>query len=177
MIYIARQGAKRSGVDRREWMLQMAALGLLSKFSVGADSTKEWKPQFFSVEQNETLVALGERIIPGSAEALCNRLVDFVMPIESGQNQRDFLASLDAFDREAQSRHRQRFAKLNTTAQDEILSRASAQGAPLHRDFQLVKEWMADAYWSSQKGFAELGSTGRMAWSEFPGCPQAQVHN
>jgi hypothetical protein len=160
-------------VDRREWMLRMAVLGLLSKLSAGQDAARDWKPQFFSVAQNETMVALAERIIPGSAEALCNRLIDLVMPISSDKNRRDFLESLAAFDREALSRHRQSFGKLSATLQDEILTHASAPGAPLHRDFQLVKEWMADAYWSSQKGLAELGSTGRIAWSEFPGCPSA----
>lgn len=99
------------------------------------------------------------------------------MPIESDKNKRDLLESLAAFDREAQNRHGQSFGKLSEAVQDQILTHASAPGAPLHQDFQLVKEWMADAYWSSQKGLAELGSTGRMAWSEFPGCPSAQTHN
>lgn len=164
-------------MNRREWMLQMAALGSLSRLSAGADIADDWKPQFVSAEQNETMVALGERIIPGSAEAYCNRLIDLVMPIESDKNKRDFLKCLDAFDREAESRHRQRFGKLNATVQDEILSNASVQGSSLHHEFQLIKEWIADAYWSSQKGLAELGSTGRMAWEEFPGCPSAQAHN
>jgi hypothetical protein len=155
----------------------MAAVGLLFKHSARPEAAKGWEPQFFSVAQNETIIALGERIIPGSAEALCNRLIDLVMPIESDKNKRDFLESLAAFDREAQSRHGQSFGKVSAAVQDEILIRASPPGAPLHHDFQLVKEWMADAYWSSQRGLAELGSTGRMAWSEFPGCPSAQAHN
>jgi Gluconate 2-dehydrogenase subunit 3 len=157
-------------------MLRMMALGLLSKLSGREAAARDWEPQFFNVAQNEALVALGERIIPGSAEALCNRLIDLVMPIESDKNKRDFLECLAAFDREAQSRHGQSFGKISAAVQDEILTHASAQGAPLHHDFQLVKEWMADAYWSSQKGLAELGSTGRMAWAEFPGCPNAQTH-
>lgn len=155
----------------------MAGLGLLSKLSSGADAGKEWRPQFFSVEQNQTIVALGERIVPGSAEALCDRFIDLVMPIESDKNKRDFLKCLDAFDHEAQSRHGQRFSNLNAIAQDEILTDACAQGSPLHSDFQLIKEWMADAYWSSEKGFAELGSTGRIAWKEFPSCGSTQAHN
>jgi Gluconate 2-dehydrogenase subunit 3 len=155
----------------------MSALGLLSKLSVGDAAARDWEPQFFSVAQNETMVALGERIIPGSADALCNRLIDRVMPIESEKNKRDFRGCLAAFDRESQSLDGQSFGKVSAIVQDEILTHASAPGAPLHHDFQLVKEWMADAYWSSQKGLAELGSTGRMAWSEFPGCPSAQAHN
>lgn len=164
-------------MNRREWMLQVAALGSLSRFSAGADAAKDWKSQFLSAEQNGTLVALGERIIPGSTEAYCNRVIDLVMPIESDKNKRDFLKCLDAFDREAESRHRQRFGALNATAQDEIVSNASVQGSSLHHELQIIKEWMAYAYWSSQKGLAELGSTGRMAWEEFPGCPSAQAHN
>lgn len=158
-------------------MLRIAALGLLSKHAASLEAARGWEPQFFTVAQNETIIALGERIIPGSAGALCHRLIDLVMPIESDKNKRDLLGSLAAFDREAQSRHGQSFGKLSAAVQDQILTHASAPGAPLHHDFQLVKEWMADAYWSSQKGLAELGSTGRMAWSEFPGCPSAQTHN
>ncbi len=40
-----------------------------------------------------------------------------------------------------------------------------------------MKEWTADAYWSSQKGLRELGWTGRLAWDSFPNCGSAQPHN
>lgn len=177
MIYCGGEERTAQEMDRREWMLRIAALCLLPKGSARPEAATGWEPQFFSVAQNETVIALGERIIPGSAEALCNRLIDLVMPIESDKNKREFLESLTAFDREAQSRQGQSFGKLSAAVQDEILIHASAPGVRLNHDFQLVKEWMADAYWSSQKGLAELGSTGRMAWTEFPGCPSAQTHN
>lgn len=58
-------------LNRREWMrttLQvMAALGLASRLSMGEG---EWQPEFFTPQQNEQLVSLGECILPGSKAAL-----------------------------------------------------------------------------------------------------------
>jgi hypothetical protein len=173
-------------LDRREWILGILTASLLSGISPTseaqsapgtAESEREWVPRSFTVEQNETVIALGERIVPGSAEALCNRLIDLVLPIESEKNKREFLASLDAFDHEAENLFGRRFRNLDAASQDKILSNASEQGDKLFQAFQIVKEWMTDTYWSSLKGLRELGWTGRVAWDKFPGCPNIQSHS
>jgi len=133
-------------------------------------ATAPWKPQFLTAEQNDTLAAVGERMIPGSGEALCNRLIDSVLPMESEKNKKDLLDALAAFDGEAERRHRQRFRQLTPAQQDEILTFASNDGSALHHQFGLVKEWTADAYWTSLKGLRELGWTGRVMWDSFPNC-------
>ncbi len=152
-----------------------SALGVLPlASSVYASATApNWTPKFLSALQNETLIALGERIIPGSSEALCNRLIDLVLPLEGEKNKGILLQSLAAFDQEADRFHQQHFSQLNPAQQDEILTIAS-QGGKLYNEFGVVKEWMADAYWSSLKGLKELGWTGRMAWESFPDCGQKQ---
>jgi hypothetical protein len=154
-----------------------SAASILAPLGAGQTATKPWTPQFFNAEQNEALVALGERIIPGSAEALCNRLIDSVLVIDSEKNRSGLLHSVAAFDREAEQLYQQPFRHLSPDQQDEILMAASQDGGSLHAEFGLVKEWMADAYWSSLQGLHELGWTGRMAWEIFPGCDHDRPHN
>lgn len=141
------------------------------------DSPEFWNPQFLKPEQNDALIAVGERIIPGSAEALCNRLIDSVLAIDSDKNRNDLLAALAGFDQAARERSQKPFRELAPAQQDEILTAVSEPPNPLHAQFLLVKEWMADAYWSSLKGLKELGWTGRVMWDAFPNCGSGQPHN
>jgi hypothetical protein len=144
----------------------------------GETAAMSWNPRFLSAEQNETLITLGERVIPGSKEALCNRLIDAILAIDSEKNRRELVQALAAFDSKAMQLHRrQQFRQLNSAQQDEILTAASQSDDPLNAEFGIVKEWMADAYWSSHQGMRELGSTGRLAWDSFPECSSNQPHN
>ena len=181
-------------VSRRDWMLHvlesgvamgvMPALAGAQEHAHGNDAatngeteSRPWAPQALSGAQNETLVALGERIIPGSAEAQCNRLIDSVLPMESGKNRSKLLETLAAFDGEAERLYKRPFRQLDAAQQDEMLLAASQESGKLHVEFGIVKEWMADAYWSSLKGLHELGWTGRVAWDSFPGCGSGRPHN
>lgn len=144
----------------------------------GEAASASWAPRFLSAEQNETLIALGERVIPGSKEAQCNRLIDSILAIDSEKNKRELTQGLAAFDNQAMQLHQRRqFCQLNSAQQDEILAAASQSDNQLHAEFGIVKEWMADAYWSSLKGMRELGSKGRLAWDSFPGCSSDHPHN
>jgi len=145
--------------------------------AVEDNAATSWAPHFFNAEQNETLIALGERIIPGSTGALCNRLIDSILLIDSEKNKNTLLQSLAAFDGEAQQRHHHPFRKLSAAQQGEILSAASQNGARLHQPFETTKEWIADAYWTSHTGLSELGWTGRLAWDSFPNCDSMHPHN
>ena len=122
------------------------------------------------------MVALGEQFIPGSAEALCNRLIDSALPIESEKNTAELIQTLSAFDAEANRLHGQSFHELTPSQQKKILSTANQPGGKLHAEFGLAKEWTADAYWTSLKGLRELGWTGRAAWDSFPDCHDAHPH-
>jgi|SRR5581483_2363543 len=137
-------------MNRREWIF-----GLIAAASLLAEEA--WSPVFLTAEQNRNLVALGERIVPGSTAAMCNRVIDLILSIESRQNQSAFVGALAALTQSS--------AQL-----DAVLEAASKSQSPLYPQFQLIKEWMVDTYWSSEQGLRELGSTGRMAWEKFDTC-------
>jgi len=162
----------------------------------------EWSPQFLDPHQNETLTVLGERIIPGSGRAQVNRTVDLLLTVDTQKNQSKFLESLSAFDAEGIQRHGQPFLRLSEEQQIAILtaastaepgpqeaegdwdpwsgSSASATASESHltlRDhFDVVKEWVGRAYWSSEVGLRDLGWTGRVMWESWPGCEHPDGH-
>ncbi|HZS56310.1 MAG TPA: hypothetical protein VFA65_18035 [Bryobacteraceae bacterium] len=145
-------------MTRREWICSiLAAASIEPAILTGQDTQQSWKPLFLTADQNNRLVSLGELIIPGSTSASCNRVIDLILSIESQANQQTFLHALAAFP-------------ADSAAQKEMLQRASQAQSPMHAHFQIIKEWIADTYWSSQQGLRELGSTGRMAWEKFDAC-------
>lgn len=127
------------------------------------DPVTPWHPLFLSAEQNECLVSFGEALIPGSSTARCNRVIDLILSIESEKNRKEFLTALNAFKGPSEP-----------AQQKELLEKASRPGSPLWPQFELLKEWVSDAYWSSQAGLRELGWTGRVAWATSQGCPHPQ---
>ncbi len=149
-------------------MLQSSA-GLAAAPLVAQRKTEElWSPQFLSTEQSQALIAIGERIIPGSAAAQCNRLIDLCMVLQSDEHRQAFVQALAEFDSNAKKQYGKPFQALPPSQQDELLTAASApHPTPA---FATIKEWMADSYWSSQQGLRDLGSNGRMAWQTYPTC-------
>ncbi|HZQ51039.1 MAG TPA: gluconate 2-dehydrogenase subunit 3 family protein [Bryobacteraceae bacterium] len=133
-----------------------------------------WSPQFLTAPQDATLIALGERIIPGSTAAQCDRFIDLMMTIETKIIRDQLLHSLAAFDAAAQQQYGSPFSRLQPQQQDKLLEEASAERAPLNPEFLVIKEWMADAYWTSRQGLHDLGWNGQMAWPAFPGCEHRQ---
>ena len=142
------------------------------------DEQGDWLfPVHGALDPNDIAIALGERIVPGSNETSCNRIIDSILAIDSEKNKRDLVQALAAFNGKAAQLHQQQFQQLSAAQQNEILSAASAPDGSLHAEFGIVKEWMADAYWSSREGLRELGSTGRLAWNSLPGCSSNHPHN
>lgn len=161
-----------TGLSRREWIgsvVQAAGAGLFAQAISAAQPS--WHPAFLTTTQNEDLVALGEAIVPGSKDAFCNRVIDLVLSIESEKNKRDFTQALAAFHSAAHDRYGKRLADLTDGQMQELLGRASSSGSSLSPQFELLKEWLADTYWTSKQGLKELGWTGRVAWRSFDGCP------
>ena len=145
--------------DRRQWMRHIVQLAAGATLAAHAGIAETWTPKVLTPGQNEALITIGERIIPGSAAALCNQTIDLVLTMESNQIRAQLAQSLAAFDPDPDG---------------SLLASASSPDAPLHPQFQIVKEWITDAYWSSEPGLRELGWTGKMAWSSFPGCETGQ---
>lgn len=133
-----------------------------------------WRPSFFTAQQNETLVSLGECIIPGSRQAACNRIIDLILGLKSEETKQQAVNALTRFEAEAQARHHSSFASLNHEQQAELIGKAAAGDPALSPEFAVIKEWMADAYWSSEQGLRELGWNGRLAWPTFQPCPDHQ---
>jgi len=212
-------GEKRSlpasgrSLTRREWVQRMlagAGAGIATPALAEAhwaDATQapapteaaagEWKPVFFDDPQNQTLMALAERIVPGSAGAQVNRFLDTALSAETQETQKKFIASLNAVEGESLRQFTRSFKDLSAGQQDEVLTAASTgkpsnpnlnavgetgSGAlspvPSLRDyFENLKGWISMAYYSSEVGMKELGWTGENFFASLPGCENADGHS
>lgn len=160
-------------------------------FASGDDASRElarsdWKPVFLNAQQNETLIAVGEAIIPatdtpGAKDALVNRFLDLVLSVLPPETQRQFLDSLEWFDTGAMARYKTNFVDLSNHEKQDLLNLVvSTETHPRGgetdprldgRDhFERVKRWIAGAYYSSPAGLKELGWDGWPARGMFEGC-------
>src|SRR5262249_42304021 len=78
----------------------------------------DWKPVFCNAQQNETVIALSETIIPatdtpGAKDALVNRFLDLVLAAEPVSTQKDFLESVAWFETGAKERYKKSFVDLS----------------------------------------------------------------
>jgi hypothetical protein len=160
-------------------------------FASADDASRElarpdWNPVFLSAQQNETLIALGETIIPttdtpGAKAALVNRFLDLVLSVLPQQTQREFLDSLAWFDTGAMARYNTSFVNLSEDEKQDFLNLAAwphthvrwgqaDAGFEGHEHFERMKKWIAGAYYSSPVGLKELGWDGWPARGTFKGC-------
>jgi gluconate 2-dehydrogenase subunit 3-like protein len=159
----------------------------------------DWKPEFLDPHQLATLQALCERIVPGSLAARSDRFVDSLLAVDTRENQRRFLSALGAMDADASRRFGKPFKMLSEAQQVEVLG-ASAHDKPGREDwvwtpgtimrqpeptppkttprdhFDLLKKSIATAYYSSEAGVKELGSTGQQFFATFPDCAHEGGH-
>ncbi len=178
---------------------------LMEPASVEAAAAKaadpDWKPEFLDDHQNETLIALAERIIPGSSKAESNRFIDLLLTVSTQDDQRKFLVTLGAFDSLAVSRFGHPFKELKESEQNDLLTEASTAKSghvPGQEDFAWfaipsgaehqaatdsirdyfdhLKEWVVGAYYSSEVGMRGLGWTGNVMFESFPGCEHPEGH-
>ena len=132
----------------------------------------DWKPLFLKPEQDKTLAALSEVVVPGSTSAKVNQFIDLLLSVDNGEHQREFVASLAAVEDEARKRFGRGFAALAQSEMETLLTDFS-KGA--HGEaFQNLKEWIAGAYYSSEQGMRELGWNGNYAFESFPGCEHGE---
>jgi hypothetical protein len=149
-----------------------------------------WKPVFLSAEQNETVVALAEVIVPGSTKAQVNRFIDLLLNVDTTEHKKEFLDSIVAFEAESRKHFGKRFPSLEASQQNMLLTDAanapagedSAGGAAkensgLHGHFESLKGWISGAYYSSEAGMRELGWTGDYVYERFPGCNHTEGHH
>lgn len=154
---------------------------------------------FLDPHQLETVASLAEAIVPGSTAAGVAPFVDRLLAEDTPEAQRAFLAALGAIEAEATARHGRPWLGLEPEHQAALLAAASA-GSPsreprrwtpgqpvlvpepppppptLRDRFDLLKERIATAYYSSEAGMKELGWTGHLIHEAFPGCPHPDGH-
>ena len=161
----------------------------------------DWAPEFLDPHQNETLIVLAERIIPGSTKAQVNRFIDLLLTVDTQESQKKFLASLGAFEGESRNRFGHSFQALTEDQQNQILTTASTEKpgiepgnqswswfsvpsnpssepyrVTLRDHFDNLKGWISGAYYSSEVGMRELGWTGQVMFENFPGCEHPDGH-
>ncbi len=138
----------------------------------------DWKPEFLDRHQFETLRSLADRIVPGSTRAKVGEFIDQLLVVESPDNQRKFLGTLGTFDGQAFKRASRPWVQLTEADQTAILTEASTleTGASLRDQFDLLKGWIAGAYYSSEIGMKELGWTGNSLFPSYPGCEHPGGH-
>jgi Gluconate 2-dehydrogenase subunit 3 len=146
-----------------------------------ADDGATWVPEFLNAKQNDGLIAISERMLPGSTAVQVNRVIDLLMTVETDENRKLFTSALSAMDAEAARRFHSETAKLSPDQIDAILSfcvgqepphsehdddapgwklnqRTPLTGAPNLRDhFENLKGWIVATYYSSEAGLRELG--------------------
>src|SRR5438034_4705707 len=105
--------AARPGINRREMVQRLlggAGAGVVAPGIVAAHpmhkhlmsettlaqadakaAAAEWSPEFLDPHQNETLIVLAERIVPGSTKAQVNRFIDLLLSVDTQENQKKFL--------------------------------------------------------------------------------------
>ena len=150
-----------------------------------------WKPVFLDAQQNETLIALAEVLVPGSTKAEVNRFIDLLLSVDKPENQRQFAESLAAFEAEAKARFGKNFSSLDKDQKNALLSAASSEPqrerdstlanatetkSNLHAHFENLKGWVSGAHYTSEAGMRELGWTGDYVFEKFPGCEHPEGH-
>ena len=138
----------------------------------------QYKPVFLNTHELDTTRSLAERIVPGASKAKCAEFIDQLLAVDTQSNQRAFLNALGSFEGQAIEKSKGPWTRLTLAQQDEILSEASTAqaGTRLRDHFDLIKGWIAGAYYSSEIGMRELGWTGNIMFAEFPGCPHPERH-
>jgi hypothetical protein len=161
----------------------------------GAAQARSRSPQFLDSRQDVSFTALAEDIVPGSAKAHVNRMVDLLLSVSTEEDQQTFKASLAALNRESIHRFGKPYQALSWSQRDEILRLASTGeasvqnklnvelGAQPHRGpetlrdhFENLKGWVVGVYYASEAGMRELGWTGDVFFDSFPGCRHAEEH-
>lgn len=150
-------------------------------------SDPNWKLAFLNDQQNETLIALSDVIIPttdtpGAKEALVNRFLDLLLSIEPAESQRQFTEALAYMDRASQKQFGKDFRELAMEDQiwlvrpwsypadtDEWIGQESGSSSA-QEHFLRLKRLISYAYYGSEIGQKELGWDGEFTHGPYPGC-------
>jgi len=154
-------------------------------------SDPNWKPVFLNEHQNETLIALGDAIIPATASpgakaALVNRFIDLLVSVQPNEFQNQFTDALTVTDAESQKQFGKDFRFLSVADQVSLLMPWAFARSPSHwtarnrageeapdtaqQNFELLKSLIVTGYYSSEVGQKELGWDGEITHGPYQGC-------
>jgi hypothetical protein len=158
----------------------------------GEDGSKvltdpNWKAVFLNDHQNETLIALGDVIIPstdtpGATAALVNRYLDLLLSVQPVEFQTQFLDALAFIDSEGQKQFAKNFRELASGDQVWLLTawaypsdgdrwvEGEGKADPGQQHFERLKALIAAAFYGSEIGLKELGWDGEFTHGPYEGC-------
>jgi Gluconate 2-dehydrogenase subunit 3 len=191
--------ASAASVLGPSFSLSQAINSGLTAAARGEDGSKvlsdpNWKPVFFNEHQNETVIALGEVIIPatdtpGAKDALVNRFIDLLLSAQPAEFKKQFTDALTFMDAESQKQFENDFCKLSADDQISLLMPWAFARAPSHwtarnragelapdqgqQSFELLKTLIVSAYYNSEVGQKELGWDGEITHGPYQGCQHA----
>jgi len=146
-----------------------------------------WKLTFLNDQQNDTLIALSDVIIPaagnpGAKEAMVNRYLDLLLSVQPPEFQQQFADALAFIDSASQQQFGKDFRLLAPDDQIWLLTpwayprRASRwmereeEPDPGQQHFERLKALIAAAYYGSEIGQKELGWDGSFTHGPYEGC-------
>ena len=155
-------------------------------------SSPGWKPVFLDAHQNNTLIALADLIIPetntpGAKAAQVNRFIDLLLAAESRERQQSFINGLSWIDGESQRRYGAAFVNAPADSQNELLeflaypmgasgwTGEAIAGQGGHEHFERLKNWVSEAFYTSETGMKSLGWDGNMVHGVFKGCEHGEA--
>jgi hypothetical protein len=146
-----------------------------------------WKLSFLNSQQNETLIALSDVIIPatdtpGAKAALVNRYIDLLLSVQPAEFQTQFVNALAFIDEQSRKQFAKDFRSLAVDDQTWLLTPWAYAQRPSHwmegnekRDpgpehFGRLKALIAAAYYGSETGQKELGWDEEFTHGPYEGC-------
>jgi hypothetical protein len=146
--------------------------------AAAAAATGPWIPKVLTADQNATVVALAEIIIPetdtpGATKANVNQFVDYVLVNATPENKQKFLDSLAWLDGHVKETHGSTFIGVSPDTQLAVVTALSTQpeGTPGGDFFRAIKSMTVTGFYTSEVGMRdEIGDDGNMFFAEFKGC-------
>ena len=167
------------------WVDSLSALAAQHAHSPAvqaAIAAQEWTPRVFNPQQNETIIALTELIIPqtetpGAKAARVNRFIDAVLQRAKPADRDSFLRGLTWMDERSRTQFRADFVAATPAQQTELLttlSKGDGETAELRAGvqfFRAIKSMTIDGYYTTEIGLRqELGDNGQLFLAQFAGC-------
>jgi len=181
-----RELLRRLGIGAASTPLWIASLTTLAEEhalqAAPAIAAADWKPTALSPEQNETVIALSELIIPrtdtpGARDVLVNRFVDAALADADEVDARIFCRGLAWLDTRSQELFAAEFVKATPEQQTALLTILSSDKNKALEDqigvefFQAIKALTIVGYYTSEVGMKqELHDDGQIFFAALEGC-------